>query len=250
MAKQRVKPFQSKALAGVSGAQLADPIVRRHFGKPKLVHLQTMHPHYEDRGFVLVLRRRGVQYALSAGIGGEPLWIGAVKGRVTVTHEHRGYGAYALKIHADAKGEWEPSLDPICEAVMKKGWMPQNIEMALRLSKRNGKPFPPTYACEFKDLPLRRKYVSIRKRYMIIGHTPGPHPQYDGRLSWAIYVDYRKPEEEYRAQEFSFKIHAAVPWIYDDPQALAGLLKAIEGLPSAEEMKDFLHPTRVKARAA
>jgi len=211
------------------------------------VTLATLHPHVRDKGFVFVAERNGTQYALCVN-GRNPISAVPVEGRVTVTHNHEGFGSYSLGIHATSVGKSNLKLDPICEAVLNKGWSVQGIEMELRLSS-NRKPFPMTYSFPFGELKIKSTYTGKRERYCIASVKRSPCIEYNPDFCWAIIVDYRKPQVEYRATEFSFNVNVAMPQIYDKPGALEALLRAIDSLPHAKDMKG-IHPAQLAPSVA
>lgn len=242
MAKAAQKRFHSPALLAASQQalrerkSLRDALTKENSDEAKQdsYELVAVHPHTQS-GFVLVGKRRGIQYTLNAGYF--PHGIYTAEGRVIVTHTWDGFHRYSQRVNAASRGsEEQPMLDPICEAVLNKGWSLHNIRMGLRLNPKHD--VFPMGSCTLRNLQIRRKYTGARVRYGITDVAKASRSiESDPRLNWAIIVDERETQEGHREGKLGVTIFVAVPQIYDEKKSMEALLRAIGTLPHAKGVK-------------
>ena len=193
-----------------------------------IVKVKSLHPHFTDScRFVLVAERDHTQYIIDTGILGIPSLVAKAEGLVWVPHRHSGYGSYYLAPKADLIGKHTPRLDPICEAVLDKGWSLSLIRMDILPLVSSS--WPPTYTRE--RIPLRSTYTGGTEQYMIVDPAAeGPGK----RHTWGISV--------HLADHGHICVHVGVPDVYQEHH-LKKLLRAIASLPHISEMGD-VHPAQ------
>lgn len=205
--------------------------------------LLAIHAGKGNRHAWLHLREGNVRYGLYVQEG-RPLRVQEVKGRITTS---RSTDYNDLAVRAEKMGKHDPMLDPICAAVLSKGWSPQNsITMKLHTDRPWRNEFPVSYDVRAEALAVKKSYTGLRERYWISDGDPDTLIKREEPLCWAVLVDYRLAEVAYRATSFSIDVQIAVPRLYDNPTSFAALLKAIEGLPHSNDLSE-LHPVQVAA---
>lgn len=197
-----------------------------------------------NRHVWLHLREGSLRYGLYLNEG-RPCRVQEIEGRIT-TSCSTGYHDLAFK--AEKMGEHDLMLDPICAAVLNKGWSPEDSIVVRLCAERWRWPseFPVTYDVRAETLAVKKSYTGLRERYWISDGGPNTLIKRDEPLCWAILVDYRPTKVAYRATTFSINVQIAVPGLYDNPTSFSALLEAIEGLPHSKDMPN-LHPVQVAA---
>jgi hypothetical protein len=146
-----------------------------------------------------------------------------------VYHKHRGFGSYSLEISADHVDENTPMLDPLCAALIAKGWSHNLLSLNLgNLSQPDEK-----YSLKrtWEDIDNSNFYisdVSTSEWWRLFG---------SGLPDWLIMVEW------YLGQPHLF-VNVRFPDIYDKPESIAALLEAINSLPEASSFKN-IHPAAI-----
>jgi len=195
---------------------------------PKFV-VEGLYPHMQDSSFITVIRRDdGLRYAILTGSFGSPC-VYRIEGRIIVRHIHTGYGSYRLQLDAEEEGEKDYSLDPICQAVMTKGWNLNHLQMELRVPGIRDRGSMLDFHLS-ENLPVKERWDGSSEKYLISSSFTDCSMR-DG-IDHAIYV--------HLADHNHFGIHVVVPQIYTGDN-LENLLEAIDSLPEPRAIPD-IHP--------
>ena len=186
------------------------------------VKVKTVNKHFCDHSFVMIAERqdRG-QYLVCVDNYGTPWRIVKAEDMIAISYKYRGYGEYTLEACAQSIGRDDPTLDPICEALIKKGWSRSLLKM---------------YFLEYEPLwnamadwalkPIKSKWDGDREKYLITEASTSVTRSTYGP-DWAIQV---------HLEDSGFlRVCVGVPEIYEADQ-LGKLLMAIKSLPDADEM--------------
>ncbi len=197
-----------------------------------MIRVISVHPHYRERGFVLIAENRlnSKQYAMLVNDLGSVVCVVPVRGTVRVAYEHRGWGCYEQTIHSEAIAGNDFTLDPICNALLERGWS----QSLLRLSAhRLGRLTDLIIPADKINLEARWN-GSGRDYYIVCKYGP------DGRLH-----EFPKAAIHSHLEDHGhLAIHAAMPHIYQDEKYLKWLLDAIGELPSPSTLPD-VHPCQL-----
>jgi hypothetical protein len=174
---------------------------------------------------VILVERNDAHYALTIGTLGRPDLVQPIQGRMTVWHRHAGFGAYSLKISAPCVGENTPTIDPLCAALIGKGWSHRTLSFEYgQLSQpRDGYILKRAWEDDTSNFYISD--VSTPEWWRLFG---------TGLPAWLIKVEW------YQDKPHLF-VEVSFPKIYDDPKELTALLEAINTLPHANTFKD-MHP--------
>lgn len=204
--------------------------------------LEGVHLGHDDRQMLLILKRGKVRYVMRLNYH-RPCDVRKVDGYVTTSVGNGAGGDHSLGWGAENKGTPDFTLDPVCGALFSKGWSPERSVHARYCNRSWQHDFPVSFNVRPETLSVRNAYSDIRERYWISDRGRHALTRPGRSLGWAILVDHRPIEEEYRATSFSIDVQISVPRLYRDPKSFAALLKAIEGLPSAQDIQD-IHPAQ------
>lgn len=196
------------------------------------ISIKAIYPHFRDRSFAMVAEsQQNGQYVLFVHDMGMPSHIVTTEGLITVFHKHLGYGSYTLQVSAESVGSNDFTLDPICRALIEKGWSQDLVRM--HLWKPSGPRNQITHHILRRDLSLiKPEWDDSQENYLI-----APESIYSGGLGncpdWLINSDLN--------DNGHISIHVMVPQIYQNPSHLDMLLNAIKSMPDVDEMEN-VHP--------
>ena len=167
------------------------------------------------------------QYVLCTDQFSIPRYLALAEGLVVVNYKYRGYGAYDLNVCAQSMGKVDWTLDPICEALIKKGWSQSLVRFHFL-------EYEPLWNV-ITDWALKltkSKWDGSREKYLITQVPTSTRSVYGP--DWVIQVHLE--------DNGHFRVRVGVPEIYEDSAQLGRLLKAIKSLPDADEIRGA-HPT-------
>lgn len=162
------------------------------------------------------------QYILLTDSSCVPRRVSKAEGLVVISYKYIGFGAYDLSVCAKSMGRMDWTLDPICCALIKKGWSQSIVKMHFLEHE-------PLWNVlgDWLLMPIKPKWDGSQEKYLIT-QAPTKIDRSSYGPDWAIQVHLE--DNGYLG------IHVRVPEIYETNQP-GKLLMAIKSLPDASKMQ-------------
>lgn len=192
----------------------------------------SMHEHVDGMGAILINERRRTResaperYAIHySHHSGNPELCVPVNGFMRFTHMHKGYGAHALQLTAHV-GKNDPKLDPICEAIVSKGWNVNKIvgDIPGRMIKN--------FAFSYSPTPKKSAWDYSFERYFIVDDPSRPAEAWF-KANWMMHV--------HLADHGHWNLVIKIPEIYRCPDDLCSLIHALATIPHIDSIGN-VHP--------
>lgn len=166
--------------------------------------------HLKGESFAMVAERDGRQYAMVAG-SGQPS-VTAVTGVVTISQPHNGFDHHGLQAIGETTGPEEPDLDPIVEAMRRRGMEHDHLRMR---ATRGARSWEEDSSYDLGSSRKAKCWDGSTDRYVIL--PPNGEP-----LAWYVL--------SHLAEHGHFHVVVSVPRVYD-PVSLASFLAVVATLP-------------------